>query len=123
MKQEYKKHTLYIIISVVLVFLISFVAGYLLSDKKEEKADSLPVISNTGATVEPQEKKILPYYMVRADESSISMYYVKDGTEEAIRTAEFMPEVFPNGDVSMLFEGIKTESGEEAISVWENFTS
>lgn len=123
MKQEYKKHTLYIIISVVLVFLISFVAGYLLSDKKEEKSESLPVISNTQAPIEPQEKKILPYYMVRADESSISMYYVKDGAEEAIRTAEFMPEVFPNGDVSMLFEGIKTESGEEAISVWENFTS
>lgn len=123
MKQEYKNRTLYIIISVVLVFAASFAVGYLISGKKEKPAKTMPVIISTQVPKQEVEEKMLPYYIVRADEQTISMYYVRDGAEEAIRTAEFMPEVFPNSDVSLLFEGIKTESGEEAIMVWENFTS
>ena len=123
MKQEYKKRTVYIIIAMAVIFSVSVLCGFFLLGKDREYEPDLPVISSTEQPIQVTAEKILPYYIIRAEQDTINLYYVKDGEEEKMRSDVFLSEVFPDRDVSKLLEGIIAESGEEAIMVWENFTS
>lgn len=123
MKQEYKKRMVYIIIAVVVIFSVSVLLGFFLLGKDEEYEPNLPVVNSTQQTVQDTIEEIPPYYMIRAEEDTINLYYVKNGAEEKMRSDVFFAEVFPERDVTKLLEGIITQSGEEAIMVWENFTS
>ena len=123
MNQEYKKRTVYIIVSVAIIFTISVLLGFFLLGRKERYVSDLPTISDIKEPVETFEEENPPHYMIKAEDGIITMYYVKNGERQKMKSDMFLKDIFPDRDVARLLEGIIAQTGEEAVMVWENFTS
>ena len=127
MKQAYRKWGIYAIILCVVAFVISFAIGFITADEKvEEKPVELPVTFEVQKRTEvaPAENlEPIQYYLISEDKGFLKLYYIEGENISELRSEKISIEVFPQADISMLSEGIKTETSEEALEVWENFIS
>ena len=126
MKKEHIKIISAVLLSVTGMFVISFGIGFFKGTKKDivEIPEKVSYIPEPSATPENTEKAPEPeYYLIDAENGEIKLYFVKGETVTELRSENISTEVFPKEDIIMLSEGIKTDTSEEALEVWENFIS
>ncbi len=122
MKCGCKKSISYVILFIVGIFIIGVLLGFFFF-AREEYTPYLPATTYKEEVDEVYDEEIVPFYMIKAEDGVISMYYINGEEKEELRTDVFFKEVFPDRDVTRLRDGIIAQSDEEAIMVWENFTS
>lgn len=124
-----KKHIIYIIAGAVLVFMLSFLAGFIVTKRNIQKESEIVVSESPQKEVFiPQEtievkETVTAYYIVSGENGVIKLSYVEDGEITEIKTEEVSLEVLPKADINMLEEGIYAKTEDEAYKVWENFIS
>lgn len=127
MKEEYKKWGIYAIISAALIFIISFVVAYFVTDNENnDEYIEMPVnyVSENETPVKPSITDVEPsYYLIKEEEGEIKLQYINGENSVELKSEEIFLELFPEGDISMLTEGIRADNEEEALAVWENFIS
>ena len=127
MKEEYKKWGIYAIISAALIFIISFVVAYFVTDNENnDEYIEMPVnyVSENETPVKPSITDVEPsYYLIKEEEGEIKLQYINGENSIELKSEEIFLELFPEGDISMLTEGIRADNEEEALAVWENFIS
>ena len=127
MKEEYKKWGIYAIISAALIFIISFVVAYFVTDNENnDEYIEMPVnyVSENETPVKPSITDVEPsYYLIKEEEGEIKLQYINGENSVELKSEEIFLELFPEGDISMLTEGIRADDEEEALAVWENFIS
>ena len=127
MKEEYKKWGIYAVISAALIFIISFMIAYFVTDNENsDEYIDVPVnyVSENGNSVEPSVTDIeVSYYLIKEEEGHIKLHHIEGENSIELKSEEIFLEVFPEDDISMLTEGIRVETAEDALTVWENFIS
>ena len=125
MKEGYKKWGMYAIIGFA-IFIISILLGFFLSRDKNEipvqtlvKIIELPEPETEQEALGSEEE----YYIIKADGEKLKLHYIKGEDVLELKSEEFSENVFPEEDIKALLKGIRTETCEEAFSVWENFIS
>lgn len=124
-----KKHIIYIIAGAVLVFMLSFLVGFIVTKRNIKKESEIVVSESPQKEVFiPQEtievkETVTAYYIVSGENGVIKLSYVEDGEITELKTEEVSLEVLPKADINMLEEGIYAKTEDEAYKVWENFIS
>lgn len=124
-----KKHIIYIIAGAVLVFMLSFLVGFIVTKRNIQKESEIVVSESPQKEVFiPQEtievkETVTAYYIVSGENGVIKLSYVEDGEITELKTEEVSLEVLPKADINMLEEGIYAKTEDEAYKVWENFIS
>lgn len=126
MKYRNKRTVIAVILLVAAVFSVGFGIGFLNTE------DGFDVVEQTVAdktdaekisTEKPQKTEKISYYLVEEKGGSIKLYYVEGNDMTEIKSERISLDVLPSADVSLLSEGIRTQTADEALAVWENFTS
>lgn len=127
MKEEYKKWGIYAVISAAVIFIISFVIAYFVTgENADDDYVEIPAnyISENQNYYEPKITEVdVSYYLIREEEGHIKLHYIDGENSTELKSEEISLEVFPEEDISMLSQGIKAETEEDALIVWENFIS
>ncbi len=112
---------------VVGIFIISIVVGFFAGREEEnQEHQKIEVNHITGEVSEAADTKapeIVSYYLINEEDGELRLYYVEGENSVRLRSEEISKEIFPKEDMVMLSEGIKTDTSEEALEVWENFIS
>ena len=126
MKYWNRRAILFILLVVATIFSIGFGIGFLNTE------DGFDVVEKTGADVEDKPTEVIQtpvrtekvsYYLVGEEDGNIKLYYVDGDETTEIKSEKISLDVLPNDDISLLSDGIKTETADEALAIWENFIS
>lgn len=126
MKYWNRRAILFILLVVATIFSIGFGIGYLNTE------DGFDVVEKTGADVEDKPTEVIQtpvrtekvsYYLVGEEDGNIKLYYVDGDETTEIKSEKISLDVLPSDDISLLSDGIKTETADEALAIWENFIS
>ena len=126
MKYWNRRAILFILLVVATIFSIGFGIGFLNTE------DGFDVVEKTGADVEDKPTEVIQtpvrtekvsYYLVGEEDGNIKLYYVDGDETTEIKSEKISLDVLPSGDISLLSDGIKTETADEALAIWENFIS
>ena len=92
MKEEYKKWGIYAIISAALIFIISFVVAYFVTDNENnDEYIEMPVnyVSENETPVKPSITDVEPsYYLIKEEEGEIKLQYING--ENSVELGEFI---------------------------------
>lgn len=125
-RMERKKYIIYAVCGVILIFMLSFFAGFIITKKKvRTDTEKVPQAEEVFSTAEKEEQaeEINSYYIIRSENNMIKLSYVENGEITELCSEEVALDVFPNTDINMLKNGIYADSENEAYAVWENFIS
>ena len=126
MKYWNRRSILFILLLVVTIFTVGFSIGFLNTE------DGFDVVEKTGADVEdkpteviqtPENTQKVNYYLVSEEGGNIKLYYVDGDETTEIKSEKISLDVLPYDDISILSNGIKTDTADEALAIWENFIS
>lgn len=123
---ERRKYIIYAVCGVILIFMLSFFAGFIITKKNVRTAtEPLPQTEEVFSTEEEEQQpeEVSAYYIIRSESNMIKLSYVENGEITELCSEEIALDVFPNTDINMLKEGIYADSENEAYAVWENFIS
>ena len=71
----------------------------------------------------PENTQKVNYYLVSEEGGHIKLYYVDGDETTEIKSEKISLDVLPYDDISILSNGIKTDTADEALAIWENFIS
>ncbi len=127
MKEEYKKWGMYAVVCAALIFIVSFLIAYFVTgDQNSEDYIEKPVnfVSEGEMVYEPEVEDIpTSYYLIKEEQGKIKLHYIEGENSTELKSEDIFIDVFPEGDISMLSQGIRAETEDEALTVWENFIS
>lgn len=127
MKEEYKKWGIYAVISAAVIFIISFVVSFFITrTENEDDYIDMPVnyVSEEENRYQPEITDLnTSYYLIKEQSGNIKLHYIEGENSTELKSEQISLDVFPKEDISMLTQGIRTETAEEALAVWENFIS
>ena len=118
-----KKLIISVVLLVVTVFVIGFGIGFLNTEDGFDTTEKL-VAETVNKPVEDEESpEEVSYYLVNEEGGSIKMYHIEGEKAKVIKSEEISVDVLPEDDILLLSQGIKFQSEDEALEVWENFIS
>lgn len=127
MKEEYKKWGIYAVISAAVIFIVSFVVSFFITrTENEDDYIDMPVnyVSEEENPYQPEITDLnTSYYLIKEQSGNIKLHYIEGENSTELKSEQISLDVFPKEDISMLTQGIRTETAEEALAVWENFIS
>lgn len=95
------------------------------TDEMNEERGRREVLSGKNdvedTTPEPQAEEIT--YFMRLENKTLTLYEIKDGEQNAVKSVNIEPSYYPSEDIKELNEGIYAYSKEDGYVRMENFTN
>lgn len=118
-----KKLIISVVLLVVTVFVIGFGIGFLNTEDGFDTTEKLVAETVNKPVEDEKSPEEVSYYLVNEEGGSIKMYHIEGEKAKVIKSEEISVDVLPEDDILLLSQGIKFQSEDEAMAVWENFIS
>ena len=118
-----KKLIISVVLLVVTVFVIGFGIGFLNTEDGFDTTEKLVAETVNKPVEDEKSPEEVSYYLVNEEGGSIKMYHIEGEKAKVIKSEEISVDVLPEDDILLLSQGIKFQSEDEALEVWENFIS
>ena len=118
-----KKVIISVVLLVATVFVIGFGIGFLNTEDGFDTTEKLVAETVNKPVEDEKSPEEVSYYLVNEEGGSIKMYHIEGEKAKVIKSEEISVDVLPEDDILLLSQGIKFQSEDEAMAVWENFIS